>query len=188
MANLFLTAKRISLSKNVDLTQPLMLALETANIVKVKPFKNGLSVLYGTSVRPWKKYRVAETAQDYNNAQKIALGLTPDAGGTANQAASGTTQATALPVGGLTAYYTAITSMTAGSQAGVILPPASTKFNAGGAFVVFNAASAAVSVYPAASEYIDGGASNAPVTCGSLQRLHFFASASNTWKSASAYA
>jgi hypothetical protein len=187
MANLFLTAKRISPAKS-DFSQPQMLELETNNIVKVKPFKKGLSILYGTSVRPWKKYRVAETPSDYDNAQKLALGLTTGSDGTVNLAASGTAQGTALPVGGLTAYYNVVTGATAGSQVGVILPPASTKFNSGGAFVVKNAASTAISVYPAASEYIDAGASNAPVTCGSLQRLHFFASASNKWLSASVYA
>jgi len=187
MAQVILTAKRESPSKNIDLTQPKMVQLETINIVKVKPFKLGCTVLYGTSQRPYKKYRIAETPQDYDNAQKLALGLTVGADASANLAASGTTQAAALPVGGLTAYFNSVTSMTAGSQAGIILPPASTKFNNGGAFVVKNAASAAISVYPAASEFIDAGASNAPVTCGSLQRLHFIASASNAWKSASAY-
>lgn len=187
MAIVFLTAKRISPSKNVDLTQPQMLMLQTENIVKTKPFKNGLSVLYGTSVRPWKKYRVAETASDFNNAVRLASGVTADGDAQNNLAASGTTQATALPVGGVTAYYNAVTVATAAS-AGIILPPASTKFANGGAFVIKNAASVAISVYPAVSEFIDNGASNAPVTCGVLQRLHFYASASNTWKSASVYA
>lgn len=184
MANLFLTAKRISPSKNVDLPQPLILMLDTTQTVKTKPFKNGLSVLYGTSVRPWKKYRVAETPQDYDNATKLALGLTVGADAFQNVAASGTTQATAQAI---TAYYNAITVATAASN-GVQLPSASSYFTNGGARVVRNSASVAISVYPAASEYIDAGASNAPVTCGVLQRLHFYASASNTWKSASAYA
>lgn len=188
MANIILTANRISPSKNTDLSQPVMLELQTERIIKAKPFKKGSSLTYGDNTRPWKKYRIAETPSDYDNAQKLALGLTVGADGSNNLAASGTTQATALPVGGLTAYFNSITSMTTGSQAGIILPPASTKFNLGGAFVVKNAASGTISVYPAASEFIDAGASNAPVTCGSLQRLHFRASASNKWLSASTFA
>lgn len=186
MALVFLTAKRESPAIR-DFPQPRMVALETTNIVKVKPFKTGCSVMYGTSTRPWKKYRIAETPQDYDNAQRLAVGVTAGADAQNNLAASGTTQATALPVGGLTAYFNAVTVATAAS-AGIILPPASTKFATGGAFVVKNAASVAISVYPAISEFIDAGASNAPVTCGVLQRLHFFPSASNTWKSASVYA
>lgn len=188
MANLILTANRISPYKNSDLSQPLMVLLQTENIVKTKPFKKGTSITYGTSSRPWKKFRIAETPAEYDNASKLALGLTVGADASQNLAASGTNQGGASPAGGLTAYFNSVTSMTAGAQAGIILPPASTKFNNGGAFVVKNAASGTISVYPAASEFIDAGASNAPVTCGSLQRLHFRASASNKWLSASAFA
>lgn len=186
MANLVLTAKRKSPSVNRDLTTPKMILVDTENILKTTPFRKGLTIVTG-KVRPYKRYRIAETPGEYDHASKLALGLTTTADGSVNLAASGTTQATALPVGGLTAYQNIVTAATGGSQAGVILPPASTKYTNGGAFVVKNITAVALSVYPAASEYIDSGASNAPATVAAFGRRHFYASASNTWKSAGAF-
>lgn len=186
MANLVLTSKRVSPSKG-DLTTPLMSLLQTEQIVKVKGFKKGVSIIYGTSARPFKKYRMAETPDEFDHASKLANGLTTTANGTLNIAASGTTQATALPVGGITAYQNVVTGATGGSQAGVLLPPASTKFNNGGAFVVKNITAVALSVYPSTSETINGLAVNAPIQVPAFGRAHFYASASGAWKGATAY-
>lgn len=180
MAQVLLTAKRVSPNANKDLTSPKMAQLQTEQIVKVKPFKKGISLLYGTSQRPWKRYRMAETPNEFDIAQKLANGLTSV--GTLNVAASGTTQATAQALSGI--YQHVVTGATGGSNVGVILPAASTKFNAGGAYVVRNDTAVALSVYPAASEYIDSGASNAPIVLAAFGRVHLYPSASNKWLSA----
>lgn len=181
MAQVILTCKRSSPAL-ADHTNPKMAQLQTEQVVKVRPFKKGVSIRYGTSDRPWKKYRMAETPAEWEAAQRLATGLSSI--GHANVSASGNTQGTAQAI---TAYHNAVTAAQGAASGGILLPPASTKYNNGGAFVVRNDTNQSLSVYPAASEYIDAGASNAPVTVAALSRMHFYASASNTWLSASVY-
>lgn len=185
MASVILTAKRVRPAK-ADLTSGKLTLVMSEQVTRVK--SQGTSTNISTNEgRGYKRFKIAETPVEYDHAVKIASGLTPFAGGTVNLAASGTTQGTALPVGGLVNYENVVTGATGGSQTGIILPPASTKFNNGGAFVVRNSTSVALSVYPAASEYIDSGASNAPVTVAGFGRAHFYASASNKWLSATVF-
>lgn len=183
MAQVLLTAKRVSPNANKDLAQPRISQLQTEQIVKVKPFKKGISLLYGTSQRPWKRYRMAETPNEFDVAQKLANGMTSV--GTINVAASGTTQGTAQSLSGL--YQHVVTGATAGSQTGVILPAAANKFSNGGAYVVRNDTNVALSIYPTTSEFIDSGAANAPITLAAFARAHFYAIASNKWLSATTY-
>lgn len=179
MANVFLTVKRVSPNPNRDLSpNPKVTVLEGSQIFKAKVFKKGISLLYGSS-RPLKRYRMAETMTEYEYARRLSDGLTTV--GNQNLSASGNTQGTAQAI---TAYHSAVTAAQGAASGGLLLPPASTKFNNGGAFVVRNDINQSLSVYPAASEYIDSGASNAPITVAAFGRMHFTPSASNKWLSA----
>jgi hypothetical protein len=182
MAQVLLTAKRSSPTPNRDNAPPKIAQLQTEQVQKVKPFKKGVSILYGTSQRPWKKYRMAETPAEWEGAQRLATGLTSNV--LQNLSASGTTQGNSQAI---TAYHSAVTAAQGAASGGLLLPAASTKFNNGGAYVVNNQVNQALTVYPSASEYIDSGASNIGVTVAALSRMHFYASASNRWLSASTY-
>lgn len=183
MANVILTAKRISPSLNRDLTAPKLAMLQTEQIVRGKLFKKGTSVLYGTSTRPYKKYRMAETPAEYDAAQRLVAGLTSHLSQTLS--ASGIAQASAQAI---TAYNNIVTAAQGAASGGLLLPAAVTKFNNGGAFVVDNrSASSPVSVFPAVGEFMDSGAVNVPATAPALARIHFYASASNKWLSATVY-
>lgn len=166
------------------LTTPKVVYLEPTEVADFQPKKNsagtiiGTTVVYGASKKVLRKYTVGErpfevevasdptTTNPY--AQSKNLGV----------AASGAAFSTATA---LTSYLNVVTAATVTTANGVGLPSAS---GARKAIVVINAASTALSVYPSASEFIDAGASNVAVTLGVGSRKHFYASASNTWKTA----
>lgn len=180
---LMITAVKISPAIR-NLTTPKVVILESAQIVKIKPLKGGASVLYGSSLRPYKKYRVSETSSQIGIAQIIGSGVAPSTNPYAQDATmgvqpSGSTQAAASAV---STYLTIVTGAVAASNS-VLLPSASTwaaSLN-GGVRVIINSSSIAVSVFPAVSEFINPGASNVAVSIPRNGRLHFVPSASNKW-------
>lgn len=196
MSLLFLTAVKISPAFK-NLTTPKVTVLESSQIVKPKPYRGGSSILYGTSIRPYKKYRVAESAAQVavativGAAQSLAadpyaqdanLGVTP----------AGSTQAAASAV---STYLTVVSGGVAASNS-VKLPSAS-DFVApsininGGVRVIINTSAVAISVFPAASEFINksgatagAGASNVAVSIASGGRMHFLKASSTNWVTA----
>jgi len=196
MSLVFLTAVKISPAIG-NLTTPKVIVLESSQIVKPKPYRGGTSILYGTSVRPYKKYRVAESSANVAVATIVGAGASLSASPYAQDAnlgvvPSGSTQAAASAV---STYLTVITGGAA-SVNSVKLPSASTfvapsvNIN-GGVRVIINASSVPISVFPAASEFINksgasagAGASNVAVSIASGGRMHFLMASSTNWKTA----
>lgn len=91
-------------------------------------------------------------------------------------AAAGSTQGTATA---LTQTYNIVTTATASSAEGVVLPDAIT----GKVCTVLNLTAVTVKVYPASSESIDSGATNASKSLPPGASLTFVASSGTVWKS-----
>lgn len=183
-----LTAKRISPAK-ADLTTPQMLVLEAAKIVKAKPFKGGISILYGSGDRPYKKYRCFESPSQYQVAADPTNALFAAQAATA-VAAGGTTQATAAA---LTKYYNVIATTVPAASTGLTLPNVATLslYGSDGSrkpFVVISATSDALSVWPASASHTMDGLSATAATIPAFGRKHFVPSSSNGWVSVSGYA
>lgn len=189
LTQVILTAKRISPAK-ADLSTPKMVVLETSKIAKVKPFKGGLSVLYGTGDRPYKKYRVAEKVAQYQTAvDPIGTGVVVVDSATA-VAAGGTTQATAAA---LTKYYNVVTAAVPSASTGVKLPNVATLSLHGsdgsrGCVVIINSTSDTLSVFPASATHTMDGSSVTAATIAGFGRKHFVTSGSTAWVSVSAFA
>lgn len=192
MSQLFLTAVRISPAKSY-LSTPKVLVLESDQIVKFKAFKGGGSILYGSSQRPYKKYVVSENGSQKAVAQLIGNGGTLSLNPYAQDANLGLTPAgSSQAAASAVSTYLTVVSGGAASVNSVKLPPASTFYAANTvaeARVIINTSSVAISVFPAASEYINqsgatagAGASNVAVTIGPGGRLHFVVASSNNWK------
>lgn len=186
MGLLFLTAYAEQPSpKGVKaLSTPKVLALEPSEVADIAPKKNsagtviGSVIVYGASKKVRRKYLVGERPQEVEVARDPATTNPYAQSKNLGVAASGNTSATAQA---LTAYLNVVTTATVTTTTGVRLPSAS---GAQKAIVVINAASVALTAYPSISEYIDSGASDVGKNIPVNSRMHFYASASNTWKSA----
>lgn len=157
--------------------------LEPSEIADVQPKKNsagtviGSVIVYGASKKVRRKYLVAERPQEVEvardpvttNPYAMALNLAVTAAG----AASNTGTA-------LTTYLNKVTAATVTTTMGVALPSASLTRKA---VVVINAATTAISIYPANAESIDSAASNIGVSLAVGGRKHFFAYSTTNWKS-----
>lgn len=191
MATIVLTAARISPAFK-NLSTPKVLYLDDTQIVKVKPFKGGSSITYGTSQRPFKKYRVYETpiqvkvattpvapsVNPYVQEANFGLSLTGNTQGAA----------TALPT-----YLNVVASNGAAAASNSAKLPSASVYADGTAFaaslnkgarVLINGGSVALSIFPQVGESINGLAANTAVTLAIGGRLQFVPSASNAWKTA----
>jgi hypothetical protein len=190
MAQFFLTAIRVSGEGHghEDRPIPKVVSLDTTLIVKTIPQLTSPSDTVQRTIvktargggRREKSYVVAENLgevtlmQDFTNSASSPY----NTGTKANVAAAGTAQGTATAV---TAYHNTVTAACASpSLFGVRLPNASTALNLGRAMVVKNAATAGITVYPAASEILDS-TSTASVTIAPGFFKHFYCSATNKW-------
>lgn len=197
MSLIILTAVKISPAIR-NLSTPKVINLESAQVVKTKPYKGGSSVLYGSSSRPYKKYRIAESTAQMAIAQLVGAGGTLSLDPYAQDANMGLTPAgsTQAAASAVSTYLTVVSGGVAASNS-VKLPSASTwastaaSVNNGGIRVIINTSAVAVSVFPQSGEYINksgatagAGASNVAVSIPTGGRLHFWQSASDNWKTA----
>lgn len=187
MGLLILTAytEQPSTKGTKTLTSPKVVYLEPSEVADIANKKNdagtviGSVVVYGASKKTRRKYTVAERPQEVEVARDPAstnpYAQSINRGVAASGAASNTAQA-------LTAYLNVVTAATVTTMTGVRLPSASGNQKA---IVIINAASTGLTAYPSASEFINSGASDVGLAIPFNSRVHFYASASNTWKSAS---
>lgn len=194
MAEFIVTAARISPAKS-NLSAPKVIYLDSAQVVKIKLFKGGTSLLYGTSSRPYKKYRLYETPSQVAVAQNISQGFALSTNpymADYNLALSltGNTQgaATALPN-----YLNVVAANGAAAASNSAKLPSASVYADGvaysasfnkGARVLINGGSVALSIFPQVGESINGLAANTAVTLAIGGRLAFAPSASNAWKTA----
>lgn len=94
----------------------------------------------------------------------------------ATVAAAGTTQGTATV---LTSDYNVVTSATAGSATGVVVPGATS----GKYVVVVNRTAVAINVYPASGHAFDGLAVNTPISVPAGGFLEYFGTSTTQWHS-----
>lgn len=184
---LFLTAyaQQPSTRGVKTLTSPKVVSLEPSEVADIQPKKNaagtviGSVIVYGASKKVRYKYLVGERPQEVEVARDPSTtnpyAQSKNLGVAASGAASNTAQA-------LTAYLNVVTAATVTTMTGVRLPSASGTQKA---IVIINAASTGLTAYPSASEFINAGASDVGIAIPTNGRVHFYASASNTWKSAS---
>jgi hypothetical protein len=192
MSKIYLTAFKASGQGNGGVRSiPKVVSIESDDIERQIPVLSGASNhIESTALkvskgggRPFSFYQVAEKLgevimwSDFPNAASSPY----NTGTNFKAAAAGTAQGTATA---LTAYHTTVTSACAGASLfGVRLPNASTVGNLGRAFVVKNAATTSIIVYPAASEILDS-ATTTSVTIAVGQSRHFYASATNKFVTA----
>lgn len=166
------------------LTTPKVIYLEPTKVLSALPKRNaagtviGSVVAYGATNKIRRKFLVGERPTEVEVAKDPATTNPYAQSKNLGVAASGNTSATAQA---LTAYLNVVTTATVTTTTGVRLPSASGSQKA---LVVINAASVALTAYPSISEFIDSGASDVGKNIPVNSRMHFYASASNTWKSA----
>lgn len=193
MSLLFLTAVRISPARQY-LTTPKVVVLESSQIVKPKAYRGGATVLYGASLRPYKKYVVSESLSQIDLSLAVGAGQTLSLNPYAQDAnlgvvPAGSTQAAASAV---STYLTVVTGGAASINS-VKLPAAAGFYFASPTIadcrVIINASSVPISVFPATNEYINksgasagAGASNVAVSIAAGGRMHFLAAATDNWR------
>lgn len=164
---------------------PKIVYLTDENIQEVSPKKNaagtivGSVVIYGKTKRVRRKYLVGERPAEIEVARDPGTSNVYAQSKNLGISASGAASNTSLA---MTAYLNVVTGATVTTHTGVRLPSASGTQKA---LVLINAASTALTAYPSISEFINAGASDVGLNIPVNSRVHFYASASNTWKSAS---
>lgn len=185
MALFFVTALRQSPQKHEDSAVPKVVAVDSLTVIKAISLVETNGSLHMDLKTRKERYvsnlKIAEKLGEYllqtdfnnaasspfNNGTKQSLA----ACGSTAQGASGT------PV---TAYFNTVTAATASSMIMVKLPNASAVGKLNQALVIFNSASTAITVIPAASESLDSGtAGSTSVSAGSFK--HFYCSTSTKW-------
>lgn len=190
MSVLFLTAVRISPAKS-NLTTAKVIQLESSKIFKPKAYRTAATILYGDS-RPYKKYRVAETLAQIAVATVVGAAGTLSLNPYAQDANLGVTPAgsTQTAASAVSTYLTVVSGGAASTNS-VKLPAAVGFYSAStpNARVIINTSGQSISIFPAASEYINksgatagAGASNVAVTLAAGGRLHFVAAATDNWR------
>lgn len=164
---------------------PKIVYLTDAKIQDVAAKKNaagtviGSVVTYGTSTRARRKYLVGERPMEIEVARDPGTSNVYAQSKNLGISASGAASNTALA---MTSYLNVVTGATVTTHTGVRLPSASGTQKA---LVLINAASTALTAYPSISEFINSGASDVGLNIPTNSRVHFYASSSTTWKSAS---
>jgi hypothetical protein len=180
-ANIFVTARRISPNKGVDLTQPKRVPIEVATIKsRVTNTRRGGSVikLEGSVYRGGRKFEVFETLNQLDTLVAPASTEFVPEFGTVN--ATGSTQGGAAAI---LAYLTKVGTATAATQDGLLLPAATV----GKVRAIQNAhASVPIDVFPATGEFIKSKAGvtaavNVAVTIPVGETWHFACLVAGVW-------
>lgn len=177
----FLTAKRVSPNKGVDLAVPKLLAVDTAQIMRqFTNLKRG-----GCVIKYLDANRKSAKAELYEGIEQLNVAVEPNT--TTNPSAldlnlavagAGSIQGTATQ---LAFYYNKVTSATGGSADGVILPVAAI---GGKPIVVLNATAVPVKVYPAVGAQINVLGANIAFVVAAGTRTNFAPTALLQWLTA----
>lgn len=175
------TARRISPNKGVDLAVPKIYNFDTAQLARqMTNTKRG-----GCVIKLLDSARKSVKVEIYENLDRLNVACDPNA--TNNPqisdlnlavAAAGTTQGAGTAI---IRYLNRVTSATAASAEAVTLPVAPA---VGDVYVIVNAATAIVKVFPGVGGTINGGSANASVNLAIAARAHYVCTALLTWVTA----